>query len=68
MNVLYVVSIKDKQPNLILIGQPQQPQKCGGAKPYKGCKPDCGFAEPEPSKGAKRIPYAMRSGGVHHMR
>jgi len=23
-------------------------KKCGGAKPHKGRKPDCGFAEPEP--------------------
>jgi len=22
--------------------------KCGGAKPHKESKPDCGFAEPEP--------------------
>jgi hypothetical protein len=22
----------------------QQPQKCGGEKPHKGRKPDCGFS------------------------
>jgi len=26
--------------------------KCGGAKPHKGEKPDCGFAEPEPPERA----------------
>jgi len=25
--------------------------KCGGEKPHKGHKPDCGFAEPEPPYG-----------------
>jgi hypothetical protein len=25
----------------------QQPQKCGGEKPHKGRKTDCGFSEPE---------------------
>jgi hypothetical protein len=29
-------------------------KKCAGAKPHKRAKPDCGFAEAEPPKGAKR--------------
>ena len=30
-------------------------KKCAGAKPHKGRKPDCGFAEAESPKGAKHI-------------
>ena len=29
--------------------------RCAGTKPHKGRKPDCGFVETEPPKGAKRI-------------
>jgi len=29
--------------------------KCGGAKPHKGRKPDCGFVEPEPPKGGEAV-------------
>jgi hypothetical protein len=28
-------------------------KKCAGAKPHKGHKPDCGFAEAEPPKGGE---------------
>jgi hypothetical protein len=39
--------------------------KCGGAKPHKGLKPDCGFAEPEPpEQGGEQLPFVMRSRGV----
>jgi hypothetical protein len=27
--------------------------KCGGVKPHKGRKPDCGFTEPEPPLGGE---------------
>jgi len=36
--------------------------KCGGAKPHKGRKPDCGFAEPEPPIGGEQLPFVRRSG------
>ena len=28
-------------------------KKCGGEKPHKGRKPDCGFLWPEPPKGGE---------------
>ena len=33
----------------------QQPQKCGGANPCRGRKPEHGFAEPEPPKGGEAL-------------
>jgi hypothetical protein len=34
---VFAVAIKER-------GAFQQPQKCGGEKPHKGRKPDCGFS------------------------
>jgi hypothetical protein len=34
---VFAVAIKEREAF-------QQPQKCGGEKPHKGRKPDCGFS------------------------
>jgi hypothetical protein len=39
--------------------------KCGGTKPHKGRKPDCGFAEPEPpEQGGEQLPFVETVGFI----